>query len=237
MTTARWNAWIALRDLVELLLVFAFVIVVPPLVEAEMQRHGIAMVGTTRIIGTAALQLLWAGFAALLLIVNRERFAAIGLGRPASVGRTVLLGLLTAACIFAAVVTLEHFGYGRERLGDIGRELKGNLPLLAERVAISLVVVGFVEEFIFRGFVMSRVAHIFGGANWSWIIALFAQAALFGLAHGYQQLYGMALTGIIGLFLGAVYLLSGRNLWVPIIGHGVYDAAHAIWIAGILGNS
>jgi membrane protease YdiL (CAAX protease family) len=236
MTAARWSAWIALRNFVEILLVLAFIVIVPPLVEAGMQRHGFAMAGTTRIIGTAVLQLLLAGFAALLLILTREPFSAIGLGRPRSISRTVLQGLLVAACIFAVVVTLEHFGYGRNRLGDTGRELKGNWTLLAERVAISLLVVGFVEEFIFRGFLMSRIAGIFGGGRWAWIVALVLQAALFGLSHGYQQLYGMALTGAIGLFLGSVYLLSGRNLWVPVIGHGVYDAAHAVWIAGVLGN-
>jgi len=52
--------------------------------------------------------------------------------------------------------------------------------------------------------------------------------------HGYQHLYGMQLTGVIGLFLGSVYLLSGRNLWIPIIGHAVYNAAHAVYLSGIL---
>src|SRR5579864_3239917 len=130
----------------------------------------------------------------------------------------------------AVVVTLENLGYGQDRLGDMGQELKGNIGLVLERMAISILVVGFVEEFIFRGFIMSRLANIFGGSQIAWAVALVGQAALFGLSHGYQQLYGMVLTGAIGLFLGGVYLITGRNLWIVIIGHGFYDAAHAAYL-------
>src|SRR5579864_5193557 len=65
----------------------------------------------------------------------------------------------------AVVVTLENLGYGQDRLGDMGQELKGNIGLVLERMAISILVVGFVEEFIFRGFIMSRLANIFGGSR------------------------------------------------------------------------
>jgi membrane protease YdiL (CAAX protease family) len=222
---------IALRDLVELIFVLGFLVAVPPLVERAMASHGLSMLGTNRILATGVLFILWAGLAAAMVALNREAWSLVGLARPKSIPQTVVLGLAVAACIFAAVVTLEHFGYGRDRLGDMVTELKGNPQLLAERMAISVLVVGFVEEFIFRGFVMRRIASLLGDKGVSWFLALIAQAALFGLSHGYQQTYGMVLTGGIGLFLGAVYLLSGRNLWIVAIGHGVYDAAHAAYIA------
>ena len=235
MNAVKWAPGIALRNFVGLLLIFAFGIVVPPLVEAALTQRGVAIAGMNRIVMIAVLQATWALFGFLLMALNREPLSAVGLGKPARVARTVMLGLILAAILFAAVVTLEHLGYGKQRLGDIGEELKGNAPLVAARVVVSLVVVGFVEEFIFRGFVMSRIAATLGGTRWAWGLALIGQAALFGAAHGYQQLYGMVLTGAIGLLLGSVYLLSGRNLWMPIIGHGVYDAVHATYISGALG--
>jgi hypothetical protein len=30
-------------------------------------------------------------------------------------------------------------------------------------------------------------------------------------------------TGLSGLVFGVSYLASGRNLWAPVIAHGVYD--------------
>lgn len=223
----------AIRDLVEIVLVLAFVVIVPPLAEKLMIQHGFDVGGTNRIVASSILFILWVLFAALLLKLNGEGLSAIGLGKPSSVVRTILLGLLTATIVFGVVVTLEHFGLGTNRLGDVGTEIRGNPWLLAQRIAISLFIVGFVEEFMFRGFILTRLASIFGRSNPAWILAIIVQAALFGLSHGYQQLYGVILTGAIGLFFGLIFVYGGRNLWIVIIGHGVYDAAHALYISGL----
>lgn len=231
MQSQSWRPATALRDIAELVAVLAFVVVVPPLVEQIVVRHGFAATGTTRIVATGLIFVMWAGFAAILVLLHREPFSNLGLKRPGNALATTALGLLTAAAIFAVVVALESLGWGRDRLGDLAEELKGDTGLLLARMAISILVVGFVEEFVFRGFVMSRLASILGGSRLAWAFALVGQAALFGLSHGYQQLYGMVLTGAIGLFLGTVYLMTGRNLWVVVIGHGFYNAAHAASLA------
>jgi membrane protease YdiL (CAAX protease family) len=36
------------------------------------------------------------------------------------------------------------------------------------------------------------------------------------------------LTGSIGLTMGVVFLATGRNLWVPIIAHTLYDTARIV---------
>jgi membrane protease YdiL (CAAX protease family) len=47
----------------------------------------------------------------------------------------------------------------------------------------------------------------------------------------YQHSYGILLTTCLGIFFGVVYLALRRNLWVVILGHGVYDAAHALCLS------
>jgi membrane protease YdiL (CAAX protease family) len=231
MEPRAWSPAIALRDLAELIGVFAFVILVPPVVEQALAAHGISTVGSNRVVAIGALQVLWAGLAAILVLLNGERLSSLGMRWPERPLLIVVAGLSLAAVLFAVVVTLENLGYGRERLGEIGTELRGNTNLLLERVALSVFVVGFVEEFMFRGFIMSRLANILGGSRVAWTAALVGQAVLFGLTHGYQQFYGMALTGVLGLLLGGVYLASGRNLWIVVIGHGCYDGAHAAYLS------
>lgn len=231
MPEAKWNVIRAARDFVEIVLVLGFVAVVPPIVEQIMIRRGLSIAGPNRVVATSILFILWSLFAFVLVAFNREPIAAVGLKRPTSIVRTVLFGLLLAAIVFASVVGVEHLGFGKDRLGDMAHELKGNSILLVERVAISIFVVGFAEEFIFRGFLMTRLASLFGGTSFAWVIAVISQAALFGLSHGYQGLYGIVLTGVLGIAFGLVYILGGRNLWIVIIGHGVYDAAHAAYIA------
>jgi hypothetical protein len=46
----------------------------------------------------------------------------------------------------------------------------------------------------------------------------------------------MLLTTFLGIFFGLIYLTLRRNLWVILIGHGVYDATHASYLSGFFGN-
>ncbi len=46
---------------------------------------------------------------------------------------------------------------------------------------------------------------------------------LFGYGHYYKGPSGIVDSGVAGLILGSAYLLSGRNLWVPILAHGFID--------------
>jgi membrane protease YdiL (CAAX protease family) len=232
----KWTLRIAMRDLIEIVAVLVFVVVVPSLVERFMANAGLGVAGTSRIVATGLIFIAWALFAGLLLKLNRERLSDTGLKKPASLDRTIIYGILVAAAVFIVVVGLENLGYGINRLGDLAAELKGNPLLLVERAAISVVIVGPVEEFIFRGFLFLRLTKLFGGSTIAVALALVIQASLFGLSHAYQQLYGILLTTFLGFFFGVVYLALRRNLLVIIIGHGVYDAAHAIYLSGIMGN-
>ncbi len=46
---------------------------------------------------------------------------------------------------------------------------------------------------------------------------------MFGAAHAYQGPTGMIITGVLGLIFAIMYIASGRNLWLNIVVHGVYD--------------
>ncbi len=47
-------------------------------------------------------------------------------------------------------------------------------------------------------------------------------------AHAYQNPLGIAITGTIGVLMGVIVLMSGRNLWLVIIGHGLYDGTRFV---------
>ncbi len=79
----------------------------------------------------------------------------------------------------------------------------------------------FAEEVIFRGFLMGRLARMMGGRTWSWIVALVVSSLLFSLIHIYQGPGGVIMTGIVGFLLGLLYLWADRNLWIPILVHGL----------------
>jgi membrane protease YdiL (CAAX protease family) len=165
-------------------------------------------------------------FGWLLIRLRGEILADIGLKRPRRWWQTILFGLVIAAVIFAAVYVSEKAGFHRD-LSQF-KAVQGNLQLALYDVVYAFIGAGFYEEFMFRGFLFHGFAMFFGASRGAWIVACVAQAALFGLAHSYQNPLGIAITGLIGLLMGLVFLGTGRNLWAPIIGHGVYDASRFI---------
>jgi membrane protease YdiL (CAAX protease family) len=101
--------------------------------------------------------------------------------------------------------------------------LRDNLFLLIASLAISWTEAAFIEEMFFRGYLLNRITDLFGRERVGIIIALFGNAIVFGLAHAYQGTAGVVDTALAGLVLGGLYLLTGRNLWLPILTHGIID--------------
>jgi membrane protease YdiL (CAAX protease family) len=176
-----------------------------------------------RFVFGGTIQMLEVLIACGLIWLRRERLADIGLKQPKNWWKTLLFGIAIAAVVFVGMYISEKAGFRR----DLSRfkEVQGNLELAIYGVFYALIGAGFYEEFMFRGFLMQGFAMLFGGNRSGWIIANIVQAALFGVSHAYQNPLGMAITGTLALVMGFLVLASGRNLWLVIIGHGLYDAS------------
>lgn len=166
---------------------------------------------------------------ALFLKLRRSSYRALGLTRPASWRRTLLWAALTAV---AANLGAVFIGMGIQAFTDwppldltyIRASLQGD-PL-AYAVWMLLVVWGSAaagEELFARGFVMDRLATVFGGSGPALPAAVLVQALLFGLLHAIQGPTGVVITAFVGGVLAITYYASGRNLWAPIIAHGLMD--------------
>ncbi|MEY2545663.1 MAG: protease family protein [Verrucomicrobiota bacterium] len=162
----------------------------------------------------------------LLLRMRHETPAAIGLKTPSSWPRTLSLGVIVGLGIFVAVFLLERAGLHRDL--SAFSFLRGNLELTIYQSIYVIIAAGFYEEVLFRGFLLQRLALLFGGERIAWITACVIQAIVFGYAHAYQNPQGMLLTGTVGLVFGFVFLRSGRNIWPAIVAHAVYDVARTI---------
>src|SRR5438067_4867232 len=161
-----------------------------------------------------------------LVLLRGERLADIGLKRPKSWTRTLIIGVGLAAIVFVAMYVSEKAGFRRD-LSKF-KDVQGNLELAVLGVFYALIGAGFYEEFTFRGFLMQGLTMMFGGSRGAWIVACIAQGALFALAHAYQNPLGIAITGTLGILMGLLVLASGRNLWPVIIGQGLFDASRFV---------
>jgi membrane protease YdiL (CAAX protease family) len=81
----------------------------------------------------------------------------------------------------------------------------------------------FGEELGYRGYLLTRIADLGNRSQVAYVIAMLCVAVLFGFGHYYKGPAGVVDSTYSGLVLGTLYLLSGRNLWAPILAHGLSD--------------
>jgi membrane protease YdiL (CAAX protease family) len=179
-------------------------------------------------------------FVAMLLLLflyawlRRTGSSQFGLQKPDHLGRTILLGILYAFVSFLIFrITLEPL---LEQWTGVPRDmsrfdyLKGNTAGLLQFLAIMWITAAFAEELYYRGFLIPSLAEIMNGSKSGWILAIFISASAFALSHSYQAVSGMLYTGIGAIFLSLVFLAHGKNLWIPIIAHGLHDTSGLLFI-------
>jgi membrane protease YdiL (CAAX protease family) len=109
--------------------------------------------------------------------------------------------------------------------------VRGNWKALLSWIVLVWGVVAVGEEVIYRGFLMSLIVKLLGTSSLALLLNVLITSIIFGLSHAYQGRSGPWSTGIIGACLGILYILSGFNLWLPILVHGVIDTVALIVIS------
>lgn len=173
----------------------------------------------------------WVAIAWLVLRLRGEGVTDIGLTWPKSWGRSLALGVGFGLTIFACSLVRDALGY-KPNL-SFWRQLYGDLPLTISFIAVSFFGAGFSEEFMLRGVTLNSFAKGLGESRWAWIVAIAGQALLFGILHRYMGPAGVVWSTSMGVLLGVLYLVSGRNLLALMIGHGLHDAIKMVMFYSI----
>ncbi|MBO0323892.1 CPBP family intramembrane metalloprotease [Muricauda sp. CAU 1633] len=171
----------------------------------------------------------------IVLKLKKEKFASIGWGfKDIDLKKAIIIGIGLGIVLelFATYVTtplLSDYFNTEPDLGDL-KGIRGNLAMLLLFTILSWVLAAIGEEICFRGFLMNRIANVFGSNNAAWIVALVLSSILFGWGHTEQGITGWIQEGLSGLFLGIIFLKSNKNLTIPIIAHGVSNTLAFILI-------
>jgi membrane protease YdiL (CAAX protease family) len=165
---------------------------------------------------------------AAVAIETRAPLRELGLGRPRSILRTIALGVAAgiALLLFSKLLLTPLV----ESLTGIPRDLSA-FDFLRDNGAAWLALMPKIwigaaigEEIVFRAFLIGRLEAAFGGrSRVATVAAVLLSSVVFGAAHAYQGPTGMLITGILGLVFAIMYVAVGRNLWLNIVVHGVYD--------------
>jgi membrane protease YdiL (CAAX protease family) len=161
----------------------------------------------------------------IALRLRREPWATIGFSRPDNFLRSIAVGVLAGVLmeLLAVYVTTPRISafFGVEPDYSELKDIRGNLALLFVFLGLSWTLGAFGEEICFRGFLMNRLARLFGESRIAWIASLLLSSVLFGWGHTEQGISGWVQEGLSGLLLGVLFLSTNRNLTVPIVAHGV----------------
>lgn len=189
-------------------------------------------------------------------------YACFGVDQWNSMDSTISFSIMLAAGIILALacnyvinkqLSFRELGLGKDFLKGLFWGFVFTLPQLIglsflsgfhydislEKLYHALVLAGFGEEFIFRGFLFGLLFYY---AGWGFLPAGIFTGLFFGWGHLYQaDTMGQAI-GIFlfttGASLGfAWFYHAWRSLWVVIFLHGFMDVAWEITITGDLAQN
>lgn len=163
----------------------------------------------------------------LFLWARGDPLSQIGFAPPQNWFYTILMGLVLGLIIqLLSVILIEPF---TEKITNSKHDhslidsVKGNWKVFLQWLLMVWILVAVLEEGIYRGYLMTELRDLMGLGIMALIINLLYSSVVFGLSHGYQGPSGMLSTGIVGVILGVVFVLSNFNLWLVIFTHGFID--------------
>jgi membrane protease YdiL (CAAX protease family) len=171
-------------------------------------------------------------FGWLSMWLRRVGWRQIGMSRPLSWPKTVLaaivIGLAYNALDIGVILPLLHRLTGEPLDLTAFAPLEGNLKMLLLLVAASWVSAAFLEEMLYRGYILNRLVDVFGRSTAGWAMSVTLVSLTFGLAHHAQGVTGILDNILAGVLFAGLYLASGRNLWLPILVHGIIDTTSVV---------
>jgi membrane protease YdiL (CAAX protease family) len=176
-----------------------------------------------------------------MLKIRGSGWREIGMARPNSWPRTILIGIAAMAAAIFVSVALQSIAVNLpgQEIAPIDQSrfnpLAGNPLRLILMVGLAWTTIAFGEEMFFRAYLIDRFSALLGSTKHVTVLAVAISAALFGLVHfGDQGLLGTVSTAAIGLLWGWIFIRTGRNLWVTIIAHGLVNSlSFILMFAGV----
>jgi len=180
------------------------------------------------------------GLAWLLLKRRDSSWKALGLARPESWRRTLLLAIGTciAALVIIIIVQIVFLNLPGAQVEPIDQSrfvgVEGNVWVFVLMLAASWTTVAFGEEMIYRAFLMDRLSVVFQPTRTGIALAIAVSGIIFGLIHFVEGPLGIVSNGAFGMLFAWIYVRFGRNLWITIIAHALLNTLRFILIFGTM---
>lgn len=165
----------------------------------------------------------------IVMLVNKDKLVDYGFSIDKKKFQ-VIAGILIGVAMSFILTLIPHLlGFGE--YVDSGKRYKYLWQFIYE-FFYCIFAVGFVEEFVFRGFVYEKIKSI----SQKDMVAIIGSSVLFGALHLFSgNIVQMIMTACIGAFFCFCRLtVKNCSTLSLIIGHGVYDALITVWASTLL---
>ena len=190
------------------------------------ELRGFGPLGILAVLVIAAGQIVAPLGAVLVLVwtkLSRTPWREIGYVRPGSWIGSLVVGIVfgvTFKFLMKAIVMPILETTQLIRLTIFSPETPAALPAA---VWTMIVVAGFGEETVFRGYLFERLGKLLGASLVARIVTVLVTAVLFGSLHYFDQgLAGAQQAIITGLVFGAVFAATGQ-IWMLMCAHAAFD--------------
>ena len=150
-------------------------------------------------------------------------WSEIGYVRPASWTRSLAIGVVFGAAFKLLMKTIVMPLLGADPINHAYHYLAGNRAALPAAFYAMIVVAGFGEETLFRGYMFERLGKLLGTSVGAKAATVLLASGLFGLAHySTQGLAGTEQAAIVGLVFGTIFAVTGR-IFLLMCAHAAID--------------
>ena len=191
--------------------------------------RGFCPVGIAAMVVILAGNLIFAPMSAVLALLwarrSRTPLRELGFVRPRSVWQAVLVGTTFGVAFKFAMKAIVMPLLGSDPINHAYHFLVGNPALALAFIPQLIVVAGFGEETLFRGYMFERLGKLLGRGVAASVVMVIFTSVLFGSLHYHDQgLPGAQQATIVGLVFGTIYART-RSIGMLMVAHAAFDIA------------
>jgi uncharacterized protein len=165
---------------------------------------------------SAVLVLVW-------VVLSRTPWREIGYVPPKNWITSLAIGIAFGVALKFLMKAVVMPPLGADPINQAFHYLTGNRAALPAAIYLMIVVAGFGEETLFRGYLFERFGKLFGRSPAAKVLTVVITSAWFGALHyAVQGLAGVEQATITGVLFGTVFAITGR-IFTLIVAHAAFD--------------
>jgi membrane protease YdiL (CAAX protease family) len=193
------------------------------------QLRGFGPLGLLSILIILGGNFLFSPLSALLVLawvsLSRTPWREIGYMRPRSWTRTLAIGIVFGVALKFLMKAIVMPLLGGPPINPAYHWVAGNSAALPAMVFLMIVVAGWGEETLYRGWMFERLGKLFGTSVWAKTSIVVLTSVVFALPHSVDQgIAGAEQALMTGLVFGTIFVRTGRILLVMVL-HAAFDLA------------